>query len=682
MLRKSFIVLLMLITSTFSISQCVGVQSSTITPLPPPGGYLPNTTVDVCYTMTGWNGTGSNWLEGFSIDYGSGWSAPVPLTPPTDCNGGSTNGWMWVNSVTSTNTNITVGPGYFFEGPSGPQDNNPGNDWGDFGNCTWTLCFSITTSQCVSGSLNLSVTAGGDGTWGSWGNNTCPTIPYTIYSGSLNLPVVTLTSTVVDDTCNNGFGLINVIPTSPTYSGPYTYTWTPNVGSTGNVTGLNSGTYFLEVGYGNGCSESSFFSVGNVEPTYTYTVNNVDCFGDSDGEATIVMTPQLGTNTYDWGIPTQTSQTATGLSSGLYNCIVTNSLGCDETIPVTISENDEVEIVNLSITDATCEDSNGTITYDVVGGVGPYIYELNNQPSTNNINSLPGGVYTIGVMDVLGCSTESNVTLNSPTLITPGLEPDKFTECTPGTFTFTNTSSPLLNVDTTIIDWGDGSLDTLINSTTIQHTYTSTGVWGYTVSVISDYGCVYTDSIHGWVETQEPPMANFTIQPSTTTIFETVVSVNDWSSGYPVEWSWSAPNATPSFGYSENESFMFPEIPGEYPITLTVTDDLGCSDSITKMLTIEDDQLFFIPNTFTPNGDEYNNTLKWSVLGIDESKFELQIYDRWGEMVFQTFNSKSSWDGTYGGKIVQNGTYVWVVYLTNKLDSRRIKLNGIINVIN
>ena len=664
-----------------AMSQCVGIQSATMTPSPPAGGYLPNTTVEVCYTMVGWNGTGSNWLEGFSIDYGPGWNAPTPSQTPVDCNGGSTTGWLWMNSVTSSNTSIIVGPGYFYEGPSGPQDNNPGNDWGDFGNCTWTMCFSITTSQCTPGSLNLSVTAGGDGTWGSWGNNTCPTIPFNIYSGSLNLPIVTLPSVIVDDTCGSGFGSINVTPTSATYSGSYTYTWTPNIGSTGSVSGLNSGTYSLEVGYGNGCTESSLFSINNIEPTYSYVANNVDCFGDSDGFATINMVPQLGSNTYDWVTLGQTTQTATGLSQGQYDCIITNSLGCNEVVQVTITENSEVEIINLTLTDATCEDSNAIINYNVVGGISPYSYQLNNQQSTNSIDSLPGGSYIIEVEDALGCIATSMVNLNSPTPITPLISPDKLIECTPGLFTFTNTSTPLSNVDTTIIDWGDNSIDTLVNTSIIQHTYATSGIWYYTVSTISDYGCVYTDSLQDWVETQEPPSANFTIQPSVTTIFENTISVDEWSSGSIVQFSWSAPDAAPSFSFSEDETFIFPEIPGDYPITLIVTDDLGCKDTLTKFLVMEDGVLFFMPNTFTPNGDEYNNTLGWSVLGVDESQFELQIYNRWGEMVFQTFDSRSSWDGAYGGKIVQDGAYVWVVYLTNKLNAKRVKLKGIINII-
>jgi hypothetical protein len=168
-------------------SQCVGTQSFTLTPAPPAGGYSPGTVVSVCYTMNGWPGinVGSNWLEGFDINLGTGWTNIQPQSPPVNCQGGGGN-WVWLT------TNVTpvgiVGPGWFFDsGISGPLNGNPADDWGDQGACAWTFCFQVTVANvCTPQSLLIQVTAGADGDWGSWINGLCPTIPFQIYNGSIN----------------------------------------------------------------------------------------------------------------------------------------------------------------------------------------------------------------------------------------------------------------------------------------------------------------------------------------------------------------------------------------------------------------------------------------------------------------------------------------------------------------
>ena len=70
-------------------------------------------------------------------------------------------------------------------------------------------------------------------------------------------------------------------------------------------------------------------------------------------------------------------------------------------------------------------------------------------------------------------------------------------------------------------------------------------------------------------------------------------------------------------------------------------------DTITKNLTVNSDILFFAPNSFTPDGDEFNQSWKWSVQGIDDQDFSLFIFNRWGEILWETHDPNSEWDGTY-----------------------------------
>lgn len=172
---------------SYAFSQCAGTQSFTLTPPPVAGAYNAGQTVTMCYTMVGYSQAGTNWIEGFDLTLGAGWSSVAPQTAPANCGGNSTSGqWVWRTSVTSTTTPVvTVGPGYFFDLA---VDGNPGNDFGDAGTCTWTFCVTLTVAAaCTPQSLLLQVTAGPDGLWGSYTSNSCDNVtPFTVFNGTIN----------------------------------------------------------------------------------------------------------------------------------------------------------------------------------------------------------------------------------------------------------------------------------------------------------------------------------------------------------------------------------------------------------------------------------------------------------------------------------------------------------------
>jgi hypothetical protein len=173
--------------SNYAYSQCAGTQSLTLTPQPTAGTYLPGQTVTMCYTMTGYSQAGTNWIEGFDLNLGSGWASVTPQTAPANCGGNGTGGqWVWRTTVTATTTPVaTVGPGYFFDLTT---DGNPGNDFGDSGSCTWTFCVTLTVANgCTPQSLLIQVTAGPDGLWGSYNNSSCDNVtPFAVFNGTIN----------------------------------------------------------------------------------------------------------------------------------------------------------------------------------------------------------------------------------------------------------------------------------------------------------------------------------------------------------------------------------------------------------------------------------------------------------------------------------------------------------------
>lgn len=187
--------LLSLIFQLSSHSQCSGDITYTLdTPPAADFTYPPNTVVELCVTMTNWDGNaqGSNWFEGFGLTLGTGWIDVTPVTSPNDADNDASGTWIWVNTVTSDATGLTAGPGYFFEGPTGPTDGNPGNDWGDYcmnGDCVWEFCVSMTASGISADPLDIEVTPYADGSMGSWGQEMCFDPPVSIFDGEVGCTV-------------------------------------------------------------------------------------------------------------------------------------------------------------------------------------------------------------------------------------------------------------------------------------------------------------------------------------------------------------------------------------------------------------------------------------------------------------------------------------------------------------
>ena len=139
--------------------------------------------------------------------------------------------------------------------------------------------------------------------------------------------------------------------------------------------------------------------------------------------------------------------------------------------------------------------------------------------------------------------------------------------CIPGEFTFTNTSTPMANVISSYITFGDGLDTTVLGSNGFSHTYPNVGEWDITIEVTSDYGCQYVQTYTDFVETSPLPVAQFTISPNPTTMFETTVTMQDQSTTNIVDWSWSLPGSSQVSSNYSNPTVTYPDGQvGEYMV--------------------------------------------------------------------------------------------------------------------
>jgi len=131
-------------------------------------------------------------------------------------------------------------------------------------------------------------------------------------------------------------------------------------------------------------------------------------------------------------------------------------------------------------------------------------------------------------------------------------------------------------------------------------------------------------------------------------------------------------------------SHTFPVIGNvSYTVTLTAQNYAGCVDSVTAIVTVDDVLIFYVPNVFTPDGDNTNNAfLPIFTSGFDVYDYHLTIFNRWGEVIFESYNATVGWSGTYGDQgLVDDGVYIWQIEFGDNTSDRRQKERGHVTVL-
>jgi gliding motility-associated-like protein len=188
-----------------------------------------------------------------------------------------------------------------------------------------------------------------------------------------------------------------------------------------------------------------------------------------------------------------------------------------------------------------------------------------------------------------------------------------------------------------------------------------TAVYDISLQVTSANGCVDSIVLPDYILVHPLPQALFSTDPQkVANIINPVFSITDLSTANVVSWDWIFGDGASSI--EQNPVHSYADMAG-YTIELMVETMFGCMDTISYTVNVEPNFTFYIPNSFTPNADGVNDYF----FGIGEyiSSYQMEIYDRWGELIFQSNDMEHKWDGTYRGKQVQKGQYVYRFYVTD-----------------
>ncbi|MEX2484402.1 MAG: gliding motility-associated C-terminal domain-containing protein, partial [Brumimicrobium sp.] len=328
-----------------------------------------------------------------------------------------------------------------------------------------------------------------------------------------------------------------------------------------------------------------------------------------------------------------------------------------------------------------CNGESVTITTDVNGGNGNYFYEWEDESGNilgNNetINVSPTNTTTYTVVLTDDCNTtpvSSTVTITVTPLPQTDFVSDLTSGCAPLSVNFTNTSAN----SGTSCEWTiDGNT---YNDCNPEHTFEQSGCYDISL-VVEENGCSDSQTIEELVCVEEMAIADFTYSPDEIDILDTKVDFENYSvNGSEYKWVFGDGN----FSSLINPSHEFPVEADTYTTCLAAMTEMGCNDTVCVDIVILDELLFFVPNTFTPDGDSFNEQFQAVFTsGYDPQNFHMMIFNRWGEVIWESFDANAKWDGTYGnGEIVQDGVYVWKIEFKTLQNDNKITRTGHLNVI-
>jgi gliding motility-associated-like protein len=229
-------------------------------------------------------------------------------------------------------------------------------------------------------------------------------------------------------------------------------------------------------------------------------------------------------------------------------------------------------------------------------------------------------------------------------------------------------------------EWHFGDLTDSISGLAVSHTYSNAGNYTPHVTFVSAEGCPAVPVTLPSIIVFPTPVANFNY-PKDIYISEPSIQLINTSTPLTFNtYTWNVSNGIGIFN-SINTTFTVTDI-GKYEVNLIAMSTEGCKSEMTKYIHVRNEYNIFVPNSFTPNFDGLNDIFLpvFSNYGISNKYYSLQIYDRWGSLIFHTHDIQKGWDGTFKGEPCNSSVYVYSVNFKD-LDGRIYQKMGHVSLI-
>lgn len=287
--------------------------------------------------------------------------------------------------------------------------------------------------------------------------------------------------------------------------------------------------------------------------------------------------------------------------------------------------------------------------------------------------SAPGTTtYTLTVTNAAGCTNSDAVTATVFALPVVSFSSDITAGCNPQSIIFTNNSANSVNCT-----WNFQGFGTQSGCGTVTQLYNAAGVFDVGLTITDANGCTNSATNVGMISIFPQPDASFSANPTQTSIVDPYFVFTNTSSS-ATNYSWDFGDGSTSSAFSP--SHTYPETPGSYLVMLYASSG-PCVDSAWATVEVLDEFIYYIPNTFTPDGDEYNNVfLPIFNNSFDKQSYTMLIFNRWGEVLFETHDLAVGWDGTYLGELSKEGQYTYKIVIKQRNKDKRIEVVGHVNL--
>lgn len=619
----------------------------------------------VSYTVTGTSG-GCSGTAIATVTVGG--SLTITVNSPTICAGQAatltaTGGTTYLWSTGSTANPLIVSPSattsYTVTGTSG--------------SCSGTAIATVTPGGSLTVTVNSpTICAGQTATLTAAGGTT-----YVWSTGATINPITdtptTITSyTVIGTTsgCSDTAIATVTISSSPTITvnsaticagetatltavGGTSYSW--NSGATTNPISVSPSTTtsYTVTGTTSGCSGNAVSTV-TVNQSPVVIVNSPGiCAG---GLATLTAS---GASTYLWSTGATTAQITDSPVSTTTYTVTGTTAGCSNTAIATVTVNPLLS-VDANGAASICTGASATISALAIDGSnGSYTYSWAPGGGTGSSVSVSPAVTTTYIVTANdGCSPPAfdSVTITVLPSAIVAFNADVVSGCAPLCVNFTDISTVTGgSIATQSWDFG-GDLPIM------QHCFTIPGQYSVTLSVTTNGGCISTYTNTNMIQVSSFPVASFTA-PLSTGILAPTVSFTDNSTG-ATSWNWdfgdSLASSSSNLSNIQNPTHTYSEI-GTYCVELIIGNTNGCYDTTQLCIDIDPEFSFYVPNSFSPDGNGINDEFYCASGNFKE--FKMQIFDRWGNMLFYADDIDKHWNGKArgGAELVLLDTYVYIV---------------------
>jgi gliding motility-associated-like protein len=433
----------------------------------------------------------------------------------------------------------------------------------------------------------------------------------------------------------------------------------------GNFNGLCPDTYDVEVSNVDGCMATGQIVVGVPNPVSLVVSPDVTICQNDNTTMTATGSGGDGNFSYTWdNIPGANTNNVTPMTTTSYSVYATDGNGCQtNAMVITVNVLPALQVTALTSQDI-CPGQVANISAIGQGGDGNYTYTWDDGTTTfvgqfQSVSPTVTTTYTVTLSD--GCTStpvtdQITITVNPvPQVSFTGINLDG---CTPVMPTFSNDTDPALSAQC-LWDFGDGNFS---NDCNPSHLYEDPGCYDVTLTVTSADGCVGSASQAQMVCVYDIPVANFELGPQPTTILEPQITFNNFSIGGDYH-LWTFGDGDSSNQVNPVHDYTWVE-PNSYDVTLIESNVHGCADTAYATVIIDDIFLIYTPNAFTPNGDGLNDVFLPVLSGTSTENYTLYIFDRWGQIIFESNAPGEGWTGTVNGQLPEKtDVYSWKIVL-------------------